>query len=258
MVIFFIFLLSGSSWLCCHIKCCYMLLPDGLWVSTCGGTLLSLTKHIICWTPSAVYTRFTSPVLKWSCSGVRMCVYEVVWCSYVGTNCTFSIDAICGEIQVCVCLSVCLDICLPACLSVCMQVYYEINIWSDRIRLKAKNVMYIRQLLFILNCFIKCMTGELTWSWSRNWLPWFPKNPTVQKTPISNGTFLRLTWHCDNYYNNFLAEDVTKLMKLNDFLFQSHLDNVNFFKLIQYCQRSEISRKVIINPLSYCDCKGGA
>ena len=31
-----------------------------------------------------------------------------------------------------------------------------------RVRLKAKNVMYIKQLLFILNCFIKCMTGELT------------------------------------------------------------------------------------------------
>ena len=49
---------------------------------------------------------------------------------------------------------------------------------------------------------------------------------------------------------NILAvavKDVTKLMKLNDFLFESHMDNVNLFKLLQYCQRSEISRKVNTN-----------
>ena len=50
-----------------------------------------------------------------------------------------------------------------------------------------------------------------------------------------------------NYDHNFSAGATaeTKLMKLNDFLFESHMDNVNLFKLIQYCQRSEISRKVV-------------
>ena len=36
----------------------------------------------------------------------------------------------------------------------------------------------------------------------------------------------------------------TRLLKLNDFLFTSHLDNVNFFKVLRYCQRSQISKKV--------------
>ena len=36
----------------------------------------------------------------------------------------------------------------------------------------------------------------------------------------------------------------TQLLKLNDFLFTSHLDNVNFFKVLRYCQRSQISKKV--------------
>ena len=37
----------------------------------------------------------------------------------------------------------------------------------------------------------------------------------------------------------------TRLLKLNDFLFTSHLDNVNFFKVLRYCKRSQISKKVV-------------
>ena len=48
------------------------------------------------------------------------------------------------------------------------------------------------------------------------------------------------------------VEDTTKLMKLNDFLFESRMDNVNLFKLIQYCQHSEISRKVIEGLFIHC------
>ena len=40
------------------------------------------------------------------------------------------------------------------------------------------------------------------------------------------------------------VEEETKLLKLNDFLFASHLDNVNFFKVLRYCGRSQISKKV--------------
>ena len=36
----------------------------------------------------------------------------------------------------------------------------------------------------------------------------------------------------------------TQLLKLNDFLFTSNLDNVNFFKVLRYCERSQISKKV--------------
>ena len=40
------------------------------------------------------------------------------------------------------------------------------------------------------------------------------------------------------------VEEERKLLKLNDFLFASHLDNVNFFKVLRYCGRSQISKKV--------------
>lgn len=43
---------------------------------------------------------------------------------------------------------------------------------------------------------------------------------------------------------NMGGVEETRLLKLNDFLFISHLDNVNFFKVLRYCQRSQISKKV--------------
>ena len=36
----------------------------------------------------------------------------------------------------------------------------------------------------------------------------------------------------------------TKLQTINDFLFDSQLDNLNLFKVLRYCQRSLISKKV--------------
>ncbi|KAH9519884.1 DEAD H (Asp-Glu-Ala-Asp His) box helicase 11 [Bulinus truncatus] len=36
----------------------------------------------------------------------------------------------------------------------------------------------------------------------------------------------------------------TRLQNLNDFLFQAQLDNMNMFKLLRYCQRSRISKKL--------------
>ena len=36
----------------------------------------------------------------------------------------------------------------------------------------------------------------------------------------------------------------TKLQTINDFLFDSQLDNLNLFKILRYCQRSLISKKV--------------
>ncbi|ESO99999.1 hypothetical protein LOTGIDRAFT_112727 [Lottia gigantea] len=64
-----------------------------------------------------------------------------------------------------------------------------------RSRLKAKNLMYVKQILFVLSAIVKCL-GE------------------------------------------------TQLKTINDFLFITQLDNLNLFKVLRYCERSQISRKL--------------
>lgn len=36
----------------------------------------------------------------------------------------------------------------------------------------------------------------------------------------------------------------TTLRTINDFLFDTHLDNLNLFKILRYCDKSNISKKV--------------
>ena len=36
----------------------------------------------------------------------------------------------------------------------------------------------------------------------------------------------------------------SRLLTINDFLFDTHLDNLNLFKVSKYCKRSFISQKV--------------
>ncbi|CAL1531377.1 unnamed protein product, partial [Lymnaea stagnalis] len=62
-------------------------------------------------------------------------------------------------------------------------------------RLTAKNLMYVRQILFVLS-----------------------------------------------HIAEFLGD--VRLLNLNDFLFQAKLDNLNMFKLLRYCHRSRISKKL--------------
>ncbi|XP_048072832.2 ATP-dependent DNA helicase DDX11 isoform X2 [Ursus arctos] len=62
-------------------------------------------------------------------------------------------------------------------------------------RLKAKNLMYIKQLLYLLEKFVTVLGG-------------------------------------------------TELKTINDFLFESQIDNINLFKVRRYCERSMISRKL--------------
>lgn len=42
----------------------------------------------------------------------------------------------------------------------------------------------------------------------------------------------------------FIFFTEAKLWTINDFLFHSQLDNVNMFKVLRYCEKSQISRKV--------------
>ncbi|KAM9311458.1 ATP-dependent DNA helicase DDX11 [Gastrophryne carolinensis] len=79
-----------------------------------------------------------------------------------------------------------------------------------RSRLKAKNLMYIKQILFLLEKFVGALGGSVK------------QNPNFQKVP----------------------QDGTTLKSINDFLFYSQVDNINLFKVQRYCIRSMISRKL--------------
>lgn len=89
--------------------------------------------------------------------------------------------------------------------------YSQLSQYVDRFRqrLKAKNIMYIKQLLFILSNFIKALGGKA-------------------------GSFADVQ----------MGKTVNKIQTINDFLFDTHLDNLNLFKVQRYCERSMIAKKL--------------
>lgn len=90
-------------------------------------------------------------------------------------------------------------------------VYSQLSQYVDRYRqrLKAKNIMYIKQLLFILSNFIKALGGKA-------------------------GSFADVQ----------IIKTEHKIQTINDFLFDTHLDNINLFKVQRYCEHSMIARKL--------------
>ncbi|CAK6443073.1 unnamed protein product [Pipistrellus nathusii] len=79
-----------------------------------------------------------------------------------------------------------------------------------RKRLKAKNLMYIKQILYLLEKFVAVLGGNIK------------QNPNTQS----------------------LSQTGTELKTINDFLFQSQIDNINLFKVRRYCEKSMVSRKL--------------
>ncbi|NXU17824.1 DDX11 helicase, partial [Pardalotus punctatus] len=79
-----------------------------------------------------------------------------------------------------------------------------------RKRLKAKNLMYIKQILYLLERFVATLGGNVN------------QNPGCQA----------------------VSQTGTVLKSINDFLFQSQIDNINLFKVQRYCEKSLISRKL--------------
>ncbi|XP_014677194.1 PREDICTED: probable ATP-dependent RNA helicase DDX11 isoform X2 [Priapulus caudatus] len=77
-------------------------------------------------------------------------------------------------------------------------------------RLLAKNLLYVRQILHVLQSCIKYLGGR----------------PGCDPTVTSSG------------------EEDTSLVTLNEFLFGCGIDNMNLFKLVRYCEKSMISRKL--------------
>lgn len=78
-----------------------------------------------------------------------------------------------------------------------------------RSRLKAKNLMYIKQILYVLEGLIRTLGGKVG------------QNPNSQSTQTG-----------------------TELFTINDYLFKAQIDNINLFKLQKYFEKSMISRKL--------------
>ncbi|XP_035257823.1 ATP-dependent DNA helicase DDX11 isoform X2 [Anguilla anguilla] len=78
-----------------------------------------------------------------------------------------------------------------------------------RNRLKAKNLMYIKQILFVLDGLVRVLGGKVG------------QNPHTQT-----------------------CQPGTELLTINDFLFRAQIDNINLFKVQRYFEKSLISRKL--------------
>ncbi|XP_028407125.1 ATP-dependent DNA helicase DDX11-like [Dendronephthya gigantea] len=77
-------------------------------------------------------------------------------------------------------------------------------------RLKAKNLMYVKQILQVLSCLLSCFD-------------------------VSSPS--------QGHHQGDCKADV-RLLKINDFLFTTKMDNINLFKIKRYCERSMISKKL--------------
>ncbi|XP_054094060.1 ATP-dependent DNA helicase DDX11 isoform X4 [Callithrix jacchus] len=92
------------------------------------------------------------------------------------------------------------------------QAYSQLLQYMERYskRLKAKNLMYLKQILYLLEKFVAMLGGNIK------------QNPNTQS----------------------LSQTGTELKTINDFLFQSQIDNINLFKVQRYCEKSMVSRKL--------------
>ncbi|XP_037306995.2 ATP-dependent DNA helicase DDX11 [Pungitius pungitius] len=91
------------------------------------------------------------------------------------------------------------------------RAYSQLAQYGDRYksRLKAKNVMYIKQILFVMEGLVRALGGKVG------------QNPQSQTTLTG-----------------------TELHTINNFLFKAQIDNINLFKLQRYFEKSMISRKL--------------
>ncbi|XP_014838393.1 PREDICTED: probable ATP-dependent RNA helicase DDX11 isoform X1 [Poecilia mexicana] len=87
----------------------------------------------------------------------------------------------------------------------------QLTQYADRYknRLKAKNLMYIKQILFVIEGLIRVLGGKVG------------QNPQSQTTQAG-----------------------TEMYTINNFLFKAQIDNINLFKLQRYFEKSMISRKL--------------
>ncbi|XP_013858951.1 ATP-dependent DNA helicase DDX11 isoform X2 [Austrofundulus limnaeus] len=91
------------------------------------------------------------------------------------------------------------------------RAHCQLRQYADRYksRLKAKNVMYIKQILFVVEGLVRVLGGKVG------------QNPQSQTTQAG-----------------------TEMHSINNFLFRAQIDNINLFKLQKYFEKSMISRKL--------------
>ncbi|XP_078804887.1 ATP-dependent DNA helicase DDX11 isoform X2 [Oryzias latipes] len=91
------------------------------------------------------------------------------------------------------------------------RAYSQLTQYADRYksRLKAKNLMYIKQILFAIERLVRVLGGKVG------------QNPQSQNTQAG-----------------------TEMHTINNFLFKAEIDNINWFKLQRYFEKSMISRKL--------------
>uniref|UniRef100_A0A8C2WE63 DEAD/H (Asp-Glu-Ala-Asp/His) box helicase 11 n=1 Tax=Cyclopterus lumpus TaxID=8103 RepID=A0A8C2WE63_CYCLU len=93
------------------------------------------------------------------------------------------------------------------------RAHSQLTQYADRYksRLKAKNLMYIKQILFVIEGLVRVLGGKVG------------QNPQSQTTQTG-----------------------TELHSINNFLFKAQIDNINLFKVLQrYFEKSMISRKLV-------------
>ncbi|KAK7891510.1 hypothetical protein WMY93_023473 [Mugilogobius chulae] len=91
------------------------------------------------------------------------------------------------------------------------RAHSQLTQYSERYRsrLKAKNIMYIKQILFVIEGLVRALGGSAV------------QNPQTQVTQAG-----------------------TEMLTINNFLFKAQIDNINLFKLQKYFEKSMISRKL--------------
>ncbi|KAM9352520.1 ATP-dependent DNA helicase DDX11 [Symphorus nematophorus] len=91
------------------------------------------------------------------------------------------------------------------------RAHSQLNQYAERYksRLKAKNLMYIKQILFVIEGLVRVLGGKVG------------QNPQSQTTQAG-----------------------TEMLTINNFLFKAQIDNINLFKLQRYFEKSMISRKL--------------
>ncbi|XP_042351747.1 ATP-dependent DNA helicase DDX11 [Plectropomus leopardus] len=91
------------------------------------------------------------------------------------------------------------------------RAHSQLTQYADRYksRLKAKNLMYIKQILFVIEGLVRALGGKVG------------QNPQSQATLTG-----------------------TEMLTINNFLFKAQIDNINLFKLQRYFEKSMISRKL--------------
>ncbi|XP_041853276.1 ATP-dependent DNA helicase DDX11 isoform X1 [Melanotaenia boesemani] len=91
------------------------------------------------------------------------------------------------------------------------RAHSQLTQYADRYksRLKAKNLMYIKQILFVIEGLVRVLGGKVG------------QNPQNQTTQAG-----------------------TEMHTINNFLFKAQIDNINLFKLQRYFEKSMVSRKL--------------